>query len=406
MQQSIVDRPASKTQQPTGAITRRVIPTPLISSSNALEENVTMKLRRLSGCMWITAAAAIALVGAGPAFAKEKLVYATYFSNVYSASKTDQWFMGEVEKRSGGEITFETFWNQSLVKAPELFPALRSGAADIVDGAPSSYNVREYPLANIVLPLTSTKADAVTLAWNKLYAQNADFRKEFESKGAKILYAGAWAENSMWARRPITKAADFKGLKVRAVPAVSDAYAALGATPVALSWPDGLEGLQRGVVDAMSSAPFDSGILGGAHEVGKYGSDAGGMGIFAMATVGISLDRYKRLSDTHRKIIDEVAAETPNMSIKFNDESVGLAVDKLCATRDAITVNVFSAEEAEKVRKGAVSPLQDAWIKRASEANVNGRAMLDEFLGYVREFEKTSTYVPGVERFLQKCGKS
>ena len=67
----------------------------------------------------------------------------------------------------------------------------------------------------------------------------------------------------------------------------------------------------------------------------------------------------------------------------------------------------FSAEEAEKVRKGAVAPLQDAWIKRASaEAKVDGRKMLDEFLGYVREFEKTSTYVPGFERYLQKCGKS
>ena len=45
-------------------------------------------------------------------------------------------------------------------------------------------------------------------------------------------------------------------------------------------------------------------------------------------------------------------------------------------------------------------------MKRAkTEANADGRAMLDEFLGYVREFEKTSTYVPGFERYLQKCGK-
>ena len=50
--------------------------------------------------------------------------------------------------------------------------------------------------------------------------------------------------------------------------------------------------------------------------------------------------------------------------------------------------------------------VQDAWIKRAdTEAKVNGRAMLDEFLGYVREFEKSSTYVPGFQRFVEKCGK-
>lgn len=338
--------------------------------------------------------------------AAEKLIYATYFSDVYSASKTDIWFMSEVEKRSGGEITFEKYWAQSLVKAPELFPALQSGAADIVDGAPAAYNVREYPLANIVLPLTSTRADAVTLAWNKLYAQNADFRKEFESKGAKVLYSAAWAENTVWSRKPLAKADDIKGLKIRAVPAISDAFAKLGATPIAMTWPDGLEGLQRGVVDAMSSAPFDSAVHGNAHDVAKFGTDAGGLGIFAMSTVGMSLNRYNKLSEKHRKIIDEVAAEAPAVGIKSNDQSVDAAVDKLCAKKDALTVQVFDQAESDKVRKTAVAPLQEAWVKRAdTEAKVKGQAMLDEFLGYVKEFEKASTYVPGFQRFVEKCGK-
>ncbi len=351
------------------------------------------------------AAALTVLIGTSPARAAEKLVYATHFSDVYSASKTDLWFMGEVEKRSGGEIKFEKFWNQSLMKGAELFPGLRSGAADVVNGAPSAYNVREYPLANILLPLTSQKADAVAQAWNNLYAQYASFRKEFESKGAKFLYAGPWAENALWSRQPIAKAEDFKGIKIRSVPPIADAYSALGATPIALTWPDGLDGLQRGVVDAMTG-PFDSTVLGGAHEVGKYGSDTGALGIYAMAVVAISIDRYKALSEKHRKIIDDVSAEALQMSLKFNDESVSNVVDKLCGMKDKISVNVFSAEEAEKVRKVAVAPLQEAWMKRAkTEAKADGRAMLDEFLGYVREFEKTSTYVPGFERYLQKCGK-
>jgi TRAP-type C4-dicarboxylate transport system substrate-binding protein len=363
-----------------------------------------LRLRgKTAGAM--VAACAIAL-SATSAAAAEKFVYATYFSDVYSASKTDLWFMGEIEKRSGGEIKFEKFWNQSLMKGAELFPALRSGAADVVNGAPSGYNVREYPLANVLLPLTSQKADAVALAWNKLYAENADFRREFESKGAKVLYAGPWAENSVWSRKPLVKAEDYKGARIRAVPPISEAYSALGSTPIALTWPDGLEGLQRGVVDAMTG-PFDSTVLGGAHEVGRHGSDGGALGIYAMAVVAISLDRYNKLSERHRGIIDEVSAEALKMSLKFNDESVGGVVDKLCGMKDKLNVGVTSAEELEKIRKVAVSPLQDAWLKRVkNETKADGRAMLDQFVGYVREFEKTSTYVPGFERYLQKCGKS
>ena len=98
------------------------------------------------------ASAAILGLNATASQSAEKLIFATYFSEVYSASKTAIWMMDEIEKRSGGEIKFEKYWSGSLLKAPDLFPGLRSGAADIVIGAPAAYNVREYPLANVVMP--------------------------------------------------------------------------------------------------------------------------------------------------------------------------------------------------------------------------------------------------------------
>ncbi|HWK34074.1 MAG TPA: TRAP transporter substrate-binding protein DctP, partial [Hyphomicrobium sp.] len=229
---------------------------------------------RLAAALAMTGLAHVATAGAA-----EKLVYATYITEVYSASKTDIWLMSEIEKRSGGEITFEKYWASSLLKAADLFPGLASGAADVVLGAPHGYNVKEYPLANVVMPFTTSQADAITLAWRDLYKNNASFRNEFESKGGKVLYAVAWAENTVWSRKPIGKLADLKGLKIRAVPTISDAIRKLGATPVGLAWADGLEGLQRGVVDAMASAPFDSAVHGNVQDVAKHGSDLGGTGI-------------------------------------------------------------------------------------------------------------------------------
>lgn len=354
-------------------------------------------------------ALAVAVLGlsAAPVKAKETLIFATYFSEVYSASKAAIWMMDEIEKRSGGDIKFEQYWSSSLLKAPDLFPGLRSGAADIVIGAPHGYNVHEYPLANVVMPFMTTRADALTLAWQDLYANNATFRNEFESKGAKVLFSLAWAENTVWSKKPITKVDDLKGLKVRAVPTISNALQKLGATPVALTWPDGLEGLQRGVVDAMSSAPFDSAVHGGAHEVAKYGTDLGGTGIFATATFGMSLDRYNSLSEKNRKIIDEVSAEAPAIGLAAIEKSVDEAVDKLCNAKEKVVINFFPPEEVEKVQKLAASTMQDDWIKRAKdEANTDGKAMLDEFLGYLHEHEKTATYVQGFERYNKKCGKN
>jgi TRAP-type C4-dicarboxylate transport system substrate-binding protein len=354
----------------------------------------------------IVAFAAVGLI-APQAKAEEKLIFATYFSEVYSASKTAIWMMDEIEKRSGGEIKFEKYWSSSLLKAPDLFPALQSGAADIVIGAPAAYNVREYPLANIVMPYITTRADAMTLAFNELYESDESLRKEFENKGAKVIYSLAWAENTVWSKKPIATVDDVKGLKIRSVPTISNALQKLGATPVALTWPDGLEGLQRGVVDAMSSAPFDSAVHGGVHEVAKFGTDIGGTGIFAMGTFGMSLERYNKMSEKHRKILDEVFKQAPLEGLKFLETSLDSAVAKLCAQKSKLTINFFDDAETAKVRKIAATSMQSDWIKRAeSEAKADGKAMLAKFLELVKKYEKTAKYVPGFERFVKKCGKS
>lgn len=337
--------------------------------------------------------------------AAEKLIYATYISDVYSASKSDIWMMSEIEKRSGGEITFEKYWSSSLLKAPDLFPALRSGAADVVLGAPHGYNVKEYPLANIVMPFMSTRGDAMTLAWRDLYKNNASFRQEYEGKGAKILYSVAWAESTVWSRKPLDKLSDLKGLKVRAVPTISDALKKLGATPVALAWPDGLEGLQRGVVEAMASAPFDSAVHGNIQDVAKHGSDLGGTGIFAMATIGMNIERYKKLSEKHRKIIDEVSAAMPEQAIRFLNESVDAAVTKLCGMKDKLIISDFSDADKKEVQRLAASGVQQDWLARVkNETKADGPAMLAEFQGYLKKYEAASTYEPGFVRYKKKCG--
>ena len=341
-----------------------------------------------------------------PAHAAEKIVFATYISEVYTVSKADIWFMKEVEKRTNGDIKFETYFSGSLLKAADLFPGLASGAADMVEGAPAGYNRKEYPLSNVMLPYISTKADAVTRAYKDLLDNNAAFRKEYEGRNAKVLYSLAWAENTVWSRKPLSKADDFKGMKVRSVQAIADVVQKLGGTPVSLAWPDGIEGLQRGVVDAMSSAPFDSAVLGGLHEIAKVGTDAGGMGIFAVAITAMNLQRYNKLSAANRKVVDDVAAEVPDYALKLLGEQMNTAVDKLCAYKGDLTINLFTSEEAQKVQQLAAQAVRDEWVKSAgATTGVDTKAMLEQFTGLVKKYEETATYVPGFQLYQQRCGK-
>lgn len=345
-------------------------------------------------------------VGLGEARAVEKMIYATFFADFYAGSKADIWFMEEVEKRSGGEMKFERYWNQALLKAPDLMPALKTGAADIVNSSASIYNIKEYPLANVMMPYLTSRGDAVMRAWQDLYKNHAALRNEFESKGGKVLYAFAWSESTVWSKKPIAKLADLKGLKLRAVPPLAEPIRKLGVTPVALAWAEGLEALQRGVVDGVGSTPFDSAVHGSMHEIAKHANDLGGTGIYAVGVIAISLERYNKLSEKHRKIIDEVAAEMPVQATKALNASVDSAVDKLCAAKDKLTISRLPESEKKQVYEIAGVGLQQDWLKRvAAETKVDGKALLDEFTGYIRKYEKDSSYVPGFDRYEKKCGK-
>jgi TRAP-type C4-dicarboxylate transport system substrate-binding protein len=369
--------------------------------------DVTMKQYKRLAAAFGLAAIATASAWQSEARAVEKLIYATFFSEVYAGSKADIWLMEEIEKRSGGEIKFERYWANSLLKGPDLFPGLKTGAADLVNTPPQIYNVKEFPLAAVMMPFLTTRGDATMYAWRDLYKNNAAFRNEFESRGAKVLYAFAWAENTVWSKRPISKLEDLKGLKLRAVPPLAEPMRRLGATPVALGWAEGIEGLNRGVVEAIGSTPFDSAVHGNMQDVAKHGNDFGGTGIYAVTTVAMSMDRYNKLSEKHRKIIDEVAAEAPAMASKILDQSVDSAVDKLCAMKEKLTITKLSPEDTKKVQEIAGVGLQTDWIARVkAETKVDGRALLDEFIGYLRKYEQQSKYVPGFDRYEKKCGKS
>lgn len=348
-----------------------------------------------------------ALVAGLPAqgFAQTKLIYATYVSDVYSTTKSELWFMDEIEKRTNKQIVFERYLSGSLLKASDLFPGLQRGAADVVSGAPSAYNRKQYPLANVTLPFITDRPDVVTKAFTDLFESNADLRREFESKNAKVLFARGYAENTLWSRVPIATAEDFKGKKIRAVLAIADVMEKLGAVTVNMSFPDAVEGVERGIVDGMSSTPFDSAAGAGLQEITKFGSDGGRMGVYAANIFAINQKRWNSLSKEHQKIFSEVAAEAVVYSTKLQDEEVQKAAEKICGAKGKLKLNLFSDAEAAKVRAIAMKPIQDEWIKWASDgAKINAPKLLADYTALVAKYEQTSTYVPGFQRVQKICG--
>jgi TRAP-type C4-dicarboxylate transport system substrate-binding protein len=308
--------------------------------------------------------------------------------------------MDEVTKRTNGRITFEKYYSGSLLKASDILPGVASGAADIGNSVPSAYNRQDYPLSNITLPFVTTRVDSMTRAFKDLYDSNPQFRKEYESRGLKLLYAPAYGENTIWSTKEIAKPADVKGLRVRAVLAIGDALAKLGASPVAMPFPDAIDGMRRGAVDAMSSAPFDTAVGAGLQEIARYGSDVGRMGVYAVSATVINQRTWNSLDRETQKVFEAVAADAPAQYYKLLDETLEQAAKKVADRVKAgqLKISLFSDADVEQLKSVIGAEVHKEWVATANKAGVDGNALLREFVALAAKYDAQSKYSTGFER--------
>jgi TRAP-type C4-dicarboxylate transport system substrate-binding protein len=348
-------------------------------------------------------AAATTFGSVGQAFAQSatKLTYATYLSNGALSAKLDLWFMAEVKKRSAGRIAFETYFAGALLSAPDLFPGLEQAAVDIATGAPGPYNAKDYPLSSMVLPYITDRADTATQAVSELLNTNQDLRNEYLHHGIVPLWALAFPESTVWTNKKIVTMADLRGMRIRAASTVADAFSFLGATPVPLTWAEGIEALRRGAVDGMASAPFDSAVNNGVQDVAKFMNDGGRMGIYSITSSGMNKAKFDSLAPDLQKIILDVAAEVPGQYIASVNDVIQEAAQKLAKSTNC-TIAPLSAAESEAWKKLVAPKVQAKWLQSVAAANpaVNGRGVLDAYLALVKKYEPESKYVPGIDRYM------
>ena len=350
-------------------------------------------------------AAGMATLGlAGAAGAQTKLIFSTYLPDSYAVAACDGVFMDEVIKRTGGKITFERYYASTLLNAVDTVPGVGRGAADFGMGFPGGYNRAQYPISNILMPWITDNSVAATKAANALYHENKDFQAEYEKQNVKFLYGVVTEAHTFYSREPIRTAADFKGKRVRSLLAIGDAVAKLGGTPVAMAFPDGIEAMNRGAIDAMGNLPFDLGVTAGLHKVSKYVTDAGRMGTFALSASVFNLKKWNALPADVQKIMLDAAKDAPDCYFKIAKRDVEKAVDTLIESK-TVELIPFAPEEAKKLRDTVGRELWKEWVTLVNKAGYDGQKLLDRYLELVAKYEKEFPLETGFDIYKRKSGK-
>jgi TRAP-type C4-dicarboxylate transport system substrate-binding protein len=159
----------------------------------------------------------------------------------------EQW-ANKIATDSNGRLTIRIFPVGTLIAPLEMYPSVAKGVADL--GFAFRYKPEGYGIG-VTFPFIMGAPDTVTATriyddlWKKFTKQMGE-----EWKEVKILYLTASMPQYLIARKTLRRLEDIKGLQMR-VPSreMGDVMKDLGATPVYMSTPDFMIGIEKGTVD-------------------------------------------------------------------------------------------------------------------------------------------------------------
>jgi TRAP-type C4-dicarboxylate transport system substrate-binding protein len=232
-----------------------------------------------------------------------ELVYATPYSPGHPFSRADQRWMQFVEERSGGTLRIRPSWSGALLSSEHSLIELRHGVVDIglitpiyVKGGAHLIRMQSGFYSGV------TSIEQQVALYHCLAANNAQFAHELA--GLKVLAVqGGNLPGIVTRDRPVGSLADLRGMRIRVPTELLNVMRELGADPVNMPMGDVYSALAKGIIDGVV-APTDTFQALHLSEVARYYLRiAIPRGAYPARAMGI--DRWDRLSDEHRAVLEE-----------------------------------------------------------------------------------------------------
>jgi tripartite ATP-independent transporter DctP family solute receptor len=259
-----------------------------------------------------------------------------------------------VAAKSGGKITVKEYPSSQLGNELQQQSALQGGVQEMLVASTTSLAgiVKEFGLFDFPFLFTNPRqADAVVDGplGKMLSARLAD-------KGVVILgFFDLGFRNVTNSKRPITKAEDLDGLKLRVIPnpVFLETFKTFKANPLPMPFAELYPALESKAVDGQEN-PYSVILSSKFYEVNKYVS--GTNHVYATNPVQISKRFWEKLSPTEQKLLQEAAVEAQNYQRVVSREVAGKALTELKSK--GMVYNDIAPAELARMRE-MVKPVHD-----------------------------------------------
>ncbi|MBG0788910.1 MAG: TRAP transporter substrate-binding protein [Desulfovibrionaceae bacterium] len=333
-------------------------------------------MRKLTALL--AASLALACLTAATAMAGTTLTYANFPpAKTFPCIQMEHW-KAEIEKRTGGEVSVQTFPGGTLLSAKNMFRGVQTGQADI-GCISTSYYPGVFPLMSVVnLPVAFTTTEVASrVMWDlfRKYQPN-------EFADVKVVTMFTSAPSQIMSKEPVKTLADLNGMELRASGSILQILSGLGAQGVGMPQSQTPEALQKGVVKGLVSS-FD--VLKDFNFAESCRHETiTNLPVYPFAVI-MNKARWESLSPEIRKAIDDLGQEQAVWTGKYLDQHIQ---DSLNWSKETYQVEVheLTAEEHARIKElGA--PLVDQWKTEAAKAGLDADAILADMLALKAKYE-------------------
>ena len=316
------------------------------------------------------AAAFSLLIGGGMALAQdiqERTIRFGHLNNAdHPTSMGVKKFAEIVAAKSGGKIKVQEYAASQLGNELQQQSALQGGVQEMLVASTTSLAgiVKEFGLFDFPFLFSNARqADAmVDGPLGKMISG------KLAEKGVVVLgFFDLGFRNITNGKRPITKAEDLEGLKLRVIPnpVFLETFKTLKANPVPMPFAELYGALESKAVDGQEN-PYSVILSSKFYEVNKYVSATNH--VYATNPIQISKRFWDRLSPAEHKLLQDAAIEAQNYQRVVSREAAGKAVAELQAK--GMAYNDIAPAELARMR-AEVKPIHDKFAASYEPAVVN-----------------------------------
>ena len=267
-----------------------------------------------------------------------------------------------VKQKSDGKLTVRPFPGGTLGPDLQVVSALQGGTVEmnVMNASLLAGNVKEMTLFDVPYLFNNAK-EADAIADGPIGKKLLD---KLQEKGlVGLAYWDLGFRQIHTAKKPISKADDFKGVKMRVIPTpiYVDFMNALGANAVPMPFTELYTALETKAVDGQEG-PYTTILTNKIYEVQKYLSAT--RHIYGVVVVLVGKKFWDQLSGDEQKILQDSCKEARDYERSISREMSPKSLAELQAK--GMEFNEIAPEEMARMR-AAVKPVLDEHSKEVGE---------------------------------------